>query len=52
MNAAVRKLLTIVTEAALESGATMLVDNTGLHVHAPAWLQPKLAQFRAARENQ
>lgn len=40
------------TEAALEAGSTILVDNIGLQVHAPAWLQPKLAQFRAARENQ
>lgn len=40
------------TEAALENGTTLLVDNIGLTAHAPAWLQPKLAQFRAARENQ
>lgn len=40
------------TEAALLNGALLLVDNTGVQVHAPAWLQPKLAQFRAARENQ
>lgn len=40
------------TETALENGATFLVDNLGVQVHAPAWLQPKLAQFRAARENQ
>lgn len=40
------------TEAALASGGAMLVDNQSVSVHAPAWLQPKLAQFRAARENQ
>lgn len=40
------------TEAALESGTALLVDNLGVSAHAPAWLQPKLAQFRAARENQ
>lgn len=40
------------TEAALENGTALLVDNITLNVHAPAWLQPKLAQFRAARENQ
>ena len=40
------------TEASLLNGTTLLVDNKEVHVHAPAWLQPKLAQFRAARENQ
>ncbi len=40
------------TEAALESGTTLVVDNLDVSAHAPAWLQPKLAQFRAARENQ
>lgn len=40
------------TEAALEKGTALVVDNIGVSVHAPAWLQPKLAQFRAARENQ
>lgn len=40
------------TEAALARGALVTVDNHALRLHAPAWLQPKLAQFRAARENQ
>lgn len=40
------------TEAALENGSPLLVDNVHVSAHAPAWLQPKLAQFRAARENQ
>lgn len=39
-------------ENALAKAAPILVDNIALRVHAPAWLQPKLAQFRAARENQ
>lgn len=40
------------TEAALEQGTNLLVDNLGITIHAPGWMQPKLAQFRAARENQ
>ena len=40
------------TETALQQGSALLVDNIGVAIHAPAWLQPKLAQFRAARENQ
>lgn len=40
------------TENALENGTSLLVDNLEVTAHAPAWLQPKLAQFRAARENQ
>jgi folate-binding protein YgfZ len=40
------------TQAALESGAPILVDNIALTVTSPTWMHAKLALFRAARENQ
>lgn len=39
-------------EAALRAGTPITVDNMPVALKPPAWLQPKLAQFRAARENQ
>jgi folate-binding protein YgfZ len=40
------------TENALASGTFPAVENQVLRLRSPSWLQPKLAQFRAARENQ
>lgn len=39
-------------ETARTNGTPILVDNIALRVSTPAWLHGKLAQFRAARENQ
>lgn len=39
-------------EAALTAGTPITVDKLPVTLTAPAWLHPKLAQFRAARENQ
>ena len=39
-------------EAALNSKTALTVDNLPVTIHSPAWLQPKLAQFRAAGEAQ
>lgn len=39
-------------DAAETTGAAFAVDNVNVQLTAPAWLHPKLAQFRATRENQ
>jgi len=39
-------------EAAIANGQMITVDNRSVRISSPAWLHPKLAQFRAARENQ
>lgn len=40
------------TQKALESGTPILVDKSPVQIASPAWMHTKLAQFRAARENQ
>jgi folate-binding protein YgfZ len=39
-------------EPCLNGLRTASVDNQPVRLHVPAWLQPKLAQFRALHENQ
>ena len=39
-------------EAAINANQPFLVDNKPVDLTAPAWLAPKLAQFRANQENQ
>lgn len=41
-----------VIERAVQQGTPITVHNLKLTIHAPAWLHPKLAQFRAAHEKQ